>query len=131
MPVVDFNQGKAHTAYHSSGCTGRSVWRRRSGASVIYLAHSGEILNVRLTFPLKYITIKTEQMFGKEKRMEEDGDGRDLMEKLELVRRMDPGAVATIERIVDDLLKVTDQEARAITALYIAEIQKTKNNTEI
>lgn len=60
--------------------------------------------------------------------MDEDGDGRELMEKIEKVRSMDPGAISTIERIVDDLLRVTEQEAGAIRALYIAEIQRAKKN---
>ena len=60
--------------------------------------------------------------------MENESDGSDLMEKLEKVRSMDPGAIATLERIVDDLLQAEEQEIGAIRALYLAELKKQKEN---
>lgn len=60
--------------------------------------------------------------------MENESDGSDLMEKLEKVRSMDPGAIATLERIVDDLLQAKEQEIGAIRALYLAELKKQKEN---
>jgi hypothetical protein len=60
--------------------------------------------------------------------MENESDGSDLMEKLEKVRSMDPGAIAILERIVDDLLQAEEQEIGAIRALYLAELKKQKEN---
>lgn len=56
----------------------------------------------------------------------EDEDGGKLMEKIERICKNDPSAFGMIERIIDDLLRVTDQEVDALQTLYKEAIRKAK-----
>lgn len=61
--------------------------------------------------------------------MEEDGDGRELMEMYKEICKIDPNAKFVIHRIISDLLSVTNEEAAKLEQLfkkYVSDCEKTK-----